>query len=138
MSIIEWTCINGHKWITDNNDIKKGIITTHCPKCSEPAERSNVISTSPEHTNEVYYVFLEEIKKTYESQNADYGNSFDESINEYGPIAGLVRIRDKFNRANNLILHPKDQKVNDESIKDTLLDMANYCIMLAAKMSEKK
>ena len=34
------------------------------------------------------------------------------------------------------ILLNKKQEVNDESVKDTLLDLANYCIMCSMKISE--
>lgn len=71
---------------------------------------------------------------TYERKNADYGNSFGESIGEFGAVAGIVRIGDKFNRLKNLIRTPGTQRVNDESIADTLLDMANYCIMLKLEL----
>ena len=72
---------------------------------------------------------------TYERKNADYGNSFGESIAEFGAVAGVVRIGDKFNRLKNLIKNPDTQRVNDESIADTLLDMANYCIMLHIELT---
>lgn len=72
--------------------------------------------------------------ETYERKNADYGNSFGESIAEFGAVAGVVRIGDKFNRLKNLIKNPGTQRVNDESIADTLLDMANYCIMLKIEL----
>ena len=63
----------------------------------------------------------------YEAKNHDYGNSFEKSCDEYGITAALVRIEDKLNRLKSL--RDKDPKVTNESIKDTLIDMANYCIM---------
>ena len=69
------------------------------------------------------------IHETYVKKNADYGDSFGESIKDFGYTAGLVRISDKWNRIKNL-LSGSEAQVNDESVKDTLLDMANYCIML--------
>lgn len=74
---------------------------------------------------------------TYERKNADYGNSFTESIAEYGAVAGIVRIGDKFNRLKNLIKNPESQCVNDETIGDTLFDMANYCLMLKLEIDNK-
>lgn len=76
-----------------------------------------------------------EISDLYARKNADYGDSFGISIKKYGPIAGLTRISDKFNRLENLMLN-KNQRVNDESIKDTLLDLASYALMLAMEMEE--
>ena len=68
--------------------------------------------------------------ETYEAKNADYGDSFGNSVKKYSPIAGLVRMEDKFNRLENLIMNCKEAKVKTESLKDTLLDLANYAIML--------
>lgn len=68
-----------------------------------------------------------ELLETYVRKNADYGNSFGESLDEDGLIASKTRIGDKFRRFSSLIKN--DALVNDESIEDTLLDMANYAIM---------
>lgn len=63
----------------------------------------------------------------YQRKNADYGDSFAKLRNEL-PSAILVRIYDKYSRLKNL-LEGSDQLVLDESIDDTLMDLANYCIM---------
>lgn len=74
--------------------------------------------------------------ETYISKNHDYGNSFDKSLDEDGLVASKVRIGDKFNRFGNLIR--KENKVSDESMEDTLLDMANYAIMTVMWMRCQK
>lgn len=63
----------------------------------------------------------------YQRKNADYGDSFAKLRNEL-PSAILVRVYDKYSRLKNL-LEGSDQLVLDESIDDTLMDLANYCIM---------
>lgn len=68
----------------------------------------------------------EKLTKTYEAKNADYGDSFSETRKKY-PEAICIRLLDKMNRLENLI-SGQDQKV-DESIDDTLLDIANYAVM---------
>lgn len=65
--------------------------------------------------------------KTYAAKNHDYGNSFEQSCNKFGIIAAVVRMGDKMNRLESLVV--KRAEVKDESIKDTLLDLANYAIM---------
>lgn len=65
--------------------------------------------------------------KTYAAKNHDYGDSFETSCNKFGILASIVRMGDKMNRIETLAV--KKAKVNDESIKDTLLDLANYAIM---------
>lgn len=65
---------------------------------------------------------------TYKRKNADYGDSFGKSVEKYGNIAALTRMSDKFNRIENLILNG-NAKVVEESLGDSLLDLANYAIM---------
>lgn len=65
--------------------------------------------------------------KTYAAKNHDYGNSFEQSLDEFGLVASVVRLGDKMNRIKSLI--KKEAQVKDESIKDTLLDLATYSIM---------
>ena len=68
-----------------------------------------------------------DMTKTYAAKNHDYGNSFEESLDEFGLVASVVRLGDKMNRIKSLI--KKEAQVKDESIKDTLLDLATYSIM---------
>lgn len=65
--------------------------------------------------------------KTYAAKNHDYGNSFDQSLDKFGIIAAIVRMGDKMNRLESLAV--KKAEVKDESIKDTLLDLASYSVM---------
>lgn len=67
------------------------------------------------------------LHETYKAKNADYGDSF-ASVRRKYPNAILIRLNDKLNRLETL-LNGSHQHVNDESIDDTLLDLANYCIM---------
>lgn len=64
----------------------------------------------------------------YEAKNHDYGDSFFDSLDDEGIVAARVRLSDKWNRFK-VLSKGADIKVKDESIKDTLLDMANYCVM---------
>lgn len=70
------------------------------------------------------------------AKNHDYGDSFSESVQELGPVAGFSVIMHKFNRLKNIIkgTHPL---VEGESMEDTLLDMANYCIMLKIELAKR-
>ena len=67
------------------------------------------------------------LTKTYKDKNSDYGDSF-VKVREEFPNAILIRLSDKLNRLKTLY-SGKEQMVQDESIIDTLLDLANYCIM---------
>lgn len=50
---------------------------------------------------ETMQVAYNENYQTFLAKNADYGNSFEKSLNDFGYIAGIVRIGDKYNRLYN-------------------------------------
>jgi hypothetical protein len=68
------------------------------------------------------------LNELYARKNHDYGNSFHKTWLEEGAAAARLRIGDKFNRYKELS-RGSDRLVGDETIEDTLIDMANYCIM---------
>lgn len=73
---------------------------------------------------------------TYIRKNHDYGDSFGEGFKEFGLTSAVIRLGDKYRRLKSLC---KDSaKVNDESINDTLLDMANYAVMTLVEMEGVK
>ncbi len=81
-----------------------------------------------------------ELNDIYQCKNHDYGDSFNETFNKLGIISAVTRITDKHNRLVSLCTLPEEErKVKDESISDTLIDMANYCIMteMALRMKNK-
>lgn len=77
----------------------------------------------------------EENYQTFLKKNTDYGSSFEKSLNEFGEVAGIVRISDKYRRLVNLT---KNENRVLESKADTLKDMANYCLMQAVWLEGKK
>lgn len=81
----------------------------------------------------LYSAIVDSLRKTYIAKNHDYGDSFGQSIAEFGLTAAIVRIGDKYNRLKALV-KTHEQLVSDESLRDTLLDMANYAIMTAVEL----
>ncbi|MBY6798131.1 DUF1599 domain-containing protein [Clostridium botulinum] len=75
-----------------------------------------------------------ELNEIYKNKNHDYGDSFGETYKKLGIISAVTRITDKVNRLQSLAI--KEQKVKDESIKDTLKDLANYSIMALIELEE--
>lgn len=69
----------------------------------------------------------------FKRKNKDYGDAFA----TYGPIGVLVRIGDKINRLQSII-NTGIQMVDDESIRDTLIDLHNYAGMAVMLIDEKK
>lgn len=65
---------------------------------------------------------------TYLKKNFDYGNSFNKTLDFWGLQAAGIRMSDKLERFNNIVKNGSF-KVKDESIIDTLEDLATYAIM---------
>lgn len=74
------------------------------------------------------------LNEIYEQKNHDYGDSFHDTFVEEGMAMARIRLSDKLNRFKKLSKADSEQKVNDESIRDTLLDLANYAIMTVMEM----
>jgi len=77
------------------------------------------------------------LNELYARKNADYGDSFHQTFVEEGMAMARIRLGDKFSRFKTLS-RGAEQKVQDESIKDTLLDLANYAIMTVLEIEEKE
>lgn len=89
-----------------------------------------------ENTTISFNTLLDQIKDTHERKNHDYGDSFTKSMDEFGMTAAAIRLTDKLSRFKALI--NSEAKVKDESIEDTLLDMASYAIMTVEYLKKKK
>jgi hypothetical protein len=78
----------------------------------------------------IYEYILNYLEETYKAKNNDYGNSVADTYDKFGSVSFLVRITDKYNRLMTLCdPNAPEQKVKDEKIDDTILDLANYCLL---------
>ena len=68
-------------------------------------------------------------------KNKRYGDSFSKTVQQYGLISALTRMSDKWNRIETLILGRADKSA-DESLVDSLIDLANYCIMTVCEIQD--
>ena len=82
-------------------------------------------------------MICDEMNELYAKKNHDYGDSFAQSFREEGMAMVRIRLGDKFNRLKALT-RGGEQKVADESIRDTLIDLANYAIMTVLEMEGEK
>ena len=73
----------------------------------------------------------------YDAKNLDYGDSFGKSFQEWGMPMVCIRLTDKLNRLCALTKN-QTQRVKDESIEDTLRDLANYSIMTLIDLNRQK
>lgn len=76
---------------------------------------------------------LDEMRDLHAKKNKDYGDAFHKSFEEFGVTAGVVRLNDKMERVKSLVKNGKAE-VKDESLMDTLKDMASYAVMLYVEL----
>ena len=76
-----------------------------------------------------YSNILERMEVTHVRKNSDYGDAAYKGYKKYGPYYFLALLHNKLTRLETLTVDNKTQQVKDESIDDTLLDMANYAVM---------
>lgn len=79
---------------------------------------------------------MAEMLEIYKAKNKDYGDSFSESFEELGLIAPIVRMNDKMNRIKSLT-KKGDRQVKDESLRDSLMDLANYALMTVVELDQE-
>lgn len=84
---------------------------------------------------EKFKKITEKMLEMYSIKNKNYGDSFNKTLDEDGLLVSKIRLSDKLNRFNSLIKMESDG-TEDESIKDTLLDLANYAIMTMMWMDD--
>ena len=84
-----------------------------------------------------------EMLDLYEIKNKNYGDSFSKQFQEYGLTSVCIRLEDKLNRLKSLNKQISEAKngivdidVDDESIKDTLIDLANYSVLAIMEISK--
>lgn len=124
------------------NDVSEG--RQICPICEDELKTYRAIKVNDNgsfiYTSDkvqVHLMICSTLNDIYTRKNHDYGDSFAKLRKEL-PNAILVRIYDKYSRLKTL-MEGAEQKVKDESIDDTLMDLANYCIMelVERKMSNE-
>ena len=91
----------------------------------------------------LFKVITNEMLDLYEIKNKNYGDSFSKQFQEYGLTSVCIRREDKLNRLKSLNKQISEAKngivdidVDDESIKDTLIDLANYSVLAIMEISK--
>ena len=79
---------------------------------------------------------LNKMYEIYEKKNADYGNSFSKSYQEFGLVSPVIRLSDKVERLKTLC--NKEAQVKDESIIDTLIDIAVYAVLTVLEIKKRE
>lgn len=84
------------------------------------------LAQQPDMRDVVFREITETMADVHARKNHDYGNSFT-LLRERYPNAILIRLFDKLNRLDTLMSGAS--AMVDESIDDTLVDLANYAVM---------
>ena len=67
-----------------------------------------------------------EMLNMYQRKNADYGNSFAETIREFG----LKRVKN--------MVFGQEMNIKDESLRDNLMDIAVYSVLTIIELDNQK
>lgn len=79
---------------------------------------------------------VKQMTELYAEKNHDYGNSFDKGMDVIGLPYGVGRLYDKMNRI--ISLMKSKAEVKDETMEDTVLDLACYSVMLYKFITNNK
>lgn len=116
----------GEKIVAENYEILFGKDAAATPDLE--AVPANII---------IHAAICDELKDLYLRKNTDYGDSFHKTFIEEGMAMARIRLSDKMERFKRLT-RSGEQNVKDESVRDTLIDLANYAIMTIVEMERVK
>ena len=121
--------VNAKETLQETLDEVKETLQKTLDKVKEPVENEFM---------EEYKKIVTETMELCIKKNKDYGSSVQDTFEKFGDISYLVRITDKYNRICSLL--NREGEVKDESIDDTIRDMANYSFLWLASrnLKEKK
>ena len=102
-------------------------------RMNEPIETGGTPMKKYERHSEI----TKQLNEIYIAKNTDYGDAFGDTFKKLGIISAVTRIADKTNRLMSLSAKTEaERNVKDETIKDTLMDLANYALMTLIEMEE--
>ena len=78
-----------------------------------------------------------DLNKLFARKNHDYGNSFSKTFRMLGIISAVTQIAHKFNRLVEIVTSGH-QEIPEETIEDTLIDLANYALMTVLELRNAK
>lgn len=123
-------------------------MSTRCPVCmtGDPNGKPSVCKTCNDellnnarlgvyenpNTESKMQALWSEMSDIRKAKNADYGEAWKDA----GAKGLFIRIWDKAKRLKKLLWHSAESLVKSESIRDTLLDLANYCLFAVICLDE--
>lgn len=85
--------------------------------------------------NDDFDAILSEMSDTHKAKNHDYGDSFTELYKECGSTYAYAHLKEKLSRIKTL--RKSRQQVKQESLRDSLLDLASYSVMWIVELDKK-
>ena len=80
-----------------------------------------------------FTLVLSEMYELYQKKNADYGDSFTTLFKAFGEAYAFGHIMEKVERLKSLY---KNGKLENESVRDSLIDLANYTVMTIVELDK--
>ena len=159
--IISWSigtvCVDTNTWFVGNNPnyypqvkwsdkeptaFKDGITITDIEKLRFGLKSMTEIREGyrePMKKYERHREITKQLNEIYIAKNTDYGDAFGDTFKKLGIISAVTRIVDKTNRLMSLSAKTEaERNVKDETIEDTLMDLANYALMTLIEMEESE
>lgn len=96
--------------------------------CNENTCSSNNVTLD---YNQPFNKIVFDMANLYQKKNQDYGNAFGQLFSEYGMNYSIMHLHEKLNRIKSV---HKNNNTNNESIKDSLIDLANYAVMTLVEL----
>lgn len=88
------------------------------------------LEATKEEQQKAHKELLDFIENLYVTKNNAYGNSFSKMYEDIGMLSAATQIAHKYHRFINLARsREKDTNQEYENIRDTLIDLANYCLL---------
>lgn len=94
------------------------------------------IKERPEGDSKKFSDIIVDMYNTYKAKNRDYGNSFTELFEECGMTYAYGHMAEKLKRVKSLM--SDEARVKGESMRDSLLDLANYAILTIMELDKTK
>lgn len=123
----------GYEWDAEKKELKNVVIMETKFKTVTEIE---VPIELVDNNVETFASIVKEMTELYARKNHDYGNSFDEGCDKIGTGYPLGRLLDKMNRLIACMGKEDTMQVN-ESIEDTLTDLACYSVMTLSYLKRK-
>lgn len=124
---------NGCKHIGKITGICKNCTNGSAYECKTEYGINELVTKERTGNVKAHYDICRYLNNLYERKNKDYGDSFHKTFEEWGLVMSAIRLDDKLGRLKRFAKAGK-LEVKDESIKDTLLDLANYAIMTVIEL----